>query len=105
MTPIGIWIFLHHNLPLGIVKSVTLNELGESTSAVIMKGKTRELTTRHVTNLIPLLKRDKNLTNDDSLVDVSSADSPSEDESHVSSGRPSRTAAKVARDKIRKFYN
>ena len=70
-----------------------------------MKGKTRELTTRHVTNLIPLLKRDENLTNYDSLVDVSSADSPSEDESHVSSGRPSRTAAKVARDKIRKFYN
>ncbi|XP_068224857.1 uncharacterized protein [Palaemon carinicauda] len=44
------------NFPLGIVKGIEENDLGETTGAIILKGKTRELIKRHVTTLIPYLK-------------------------------------------------
>ena len=44
-----------YNLPLGIVKQIEVNSLGEVTNALLKKGKTGELTIRHVTNLIPML--------------------------------------------------
>ncbi|XP_068219223.1 LOW QUALITY PROTEIN: uncharacterized protein [Palaemon carinicauda] len=46
------------NYPLGIVKGVVKNDLGEVTNAQILKGKSGEVVKRHVTSLIPLL-RDK----------------------------------------------
>ena len=41
--------------PMGIVRSVIKNSLGEVTEVAIIKGSTRELLRRHVTSLIPLL--------------------------------------------------
>ena len=45
-----------HNYPLAIVKSVQKNINDEVTSATLKKGKTRELTKRHVSTLIPVLQ-------------------------------------------------
>ena len=80
--------------PMGIIKSVELNSLGESTSAVVLKGKTGELTKRHSTNLIPLLTTNEiNNNQADQLV--------SEPNSKVTNLRKSkRLASKVATDKI-----
>ena len=44
------------NYPLGVVKSVNVNDLGEVSSAIVMKGKTRELVYRHASSLIRLLQ-------------------------------------------------
>ena len=44
-----------HDYPMGLVKKVEKNELGQITSATILKGKTRELVRRHASVLIPLL--------------------------------------------------
>ena len=43
------------NSPMGIVKDVQVNSLGEVMGATILKGKTREVTKGHVSNLILLL--------------------------------------------------
>ena len=53
-----------HNYPLGIVQNVKVNDLGETTDVSVMKGKTREVTKRHVTNLIPLLSIDEYFPSD-----------------------------------------
>ena len=53
-----------YNFPLGIIKSLETNSIGENTSAVVFKGKTRELTKRHVSSLIPLLSQG-NISEDD----------------------------------------
>ena len=45
------------NFPMGIVKDIQVNSLGEVTGATLLKGKSREITKRHVTSLIPLLYR------------------------------------------------
>ena len=44
-----------YNFPLGIIKSLETNSIGENASAVVLKGKTKETTKRHVSSLIPLL--------------------------------------------------
>ena len=44
--------------PMGIVREVVINDLGEVTGVTLLKGKTGELTKRHVTNLIFLLRPD-----------------------------------------------
>lgn len=41
--------------PLGIVKKVDINALGEVTAASVLKGKTRELVYRHASSLIQLI--------------------------------------------------
>ena len=46
-----------YHFPLGIVKDLTKNSLGEVTDAKIKKGRTGEVVHRHVTGLIPLLSR------------------------------------------------
>lgn len=43
------------NYPMAIVRDTITNELQEVTGAVLLKGKSRELTKRHVPCLIPLL--------------------------------------------------
>jgi len=47
-----------YNYPMGIIKSVNINTLGEVTSATVFKGKTRETVFRHSTSLILLLSPD-----------------------------------------------
>ncbi|XP_068245300.1 uncharacterized protein [Palaemon carinicauda] len=46
------------NYPMGIVKEVFKNIHGEVTAAKVLKGKTNEITKRHVTTLIPLLRKE-----------------------------------------------
>ena len=48
------------NYPIGIIKEVFINEMGEVTGVEVFKGKTREVVKRHVTSLIPLLKSNEN---------------------------------------------
>ena len=42
------------NFPMGIVKEITTNTLGETTAIKVFKGKTRELVERLVSTIIPL---------------------------------------------------
>ena len=42
--------------PMGIVKDIVTNDLGEVTGATVLNGKTHEVTKRHVSNLIFLLR-------------------------------------------------
>lgn len=44
------------NYPMGIIKKLNFNSLGEVTSALIMKGKNRETVFRHSSSIIPLLE-------------------------------------------------
>ena len=64
------------NFPMGIVKQIVTNVNGETTGAVVLKGKTAELSKRHVNSLIPLLSCEKNETNDydEKLVEVQARD-------------------------------
>ena len=41
--------------PMGLIKEVVVNSLGEVTGATILKGSTRELVKRHSSVIIPLL--------------------------------------------------
>ncbi|XP_068225114.1 uncharacterized protein [Palaemon carinicauda] len=50
--------------PMGLVKEVTVNDIGEVTGAVVLKGKTREITKRHVSNLIFLLRPENQIEQD-----------------------------------------
>lgn len=78
------------NYPLGIVKSVEENSLGEVTAAKIFKGRTREIVYRHATSLILLLKSE--LTN--------SSEKPKKDSSYLPPQRLKRSCAISARRKI-----
>ena len=44
------------NYPMGRVKSVTVNDMGEVTGAIVYKGRTGESVKRHASALIPLLR-------------------------------------------------
>lgn len=84
-----------YNYPMGIIKSLEFNSLGESTSAVLLKGKTKEITKRHVSTLIPLLSQEN--SNEDTQVypNVESDDKPN------ASSRVTRSAAVEANRKIK----
>jgi len=85
------------NYPLGIVKEVNVNTLGEVTSAKVLKGKNGELVFRHATTIIPLLG--KEVQDEDSLPTVPPLPDPIPVERP-----PLRRTAKVARDKITSQY-
>ncbi|XP_068232415.1 uncharacterized protein [Palaemon carinicauda] len=91
------------NFPMGIVKEIKLNSLGEVTGATVLKGKSREETKRHVSSLIPLLyKREYEAKFNDK------AQSPGEDklskEDEVKE-RPKRRAAIIGKDKVKKLLD
>ncbi|XP_068225225.1 uncharacterized protein [Palaemon carinicauda] len=91
------------NFPMGIVKEIKLNSLGEVTGATVLKGKSREETKRHVSSLIPLLyKREYEAKFNDK------AQSPCEDklskEDEVKE-RPKRRAAMIGKDKVKKLLD
>ena len=46
------------NYPLSIVKDIKINDMGEATGASVRKGRTGEITHRHVNSLLPLLTFD-----------------------------------------------
>ena len=50
--------------PMGIVKEILVNDNGEVTGATILKGRTKEITKRHSSKLIPLLSN-KNVPSKD----------------------------------------
>ena len=85
------------NYPLALVKSVTKNILGETTEAVLFKGKTREITRRHISNLIPYLS--KNEQSNDTDGDVEVPNTPVNKQNI--SVRPKRKAAIKALSKIK----
>ena len=86
------------NYPMGIIREVTVNELGEVTSALVFKGKTRELVTRHSTSLILLLQCDAPVNG--GIV----SNNRSIPRSHEKSKRPQRSAARVAKRNIEQLY-
>ena len=45
------------NFPLGVIREINRNYLGEATDVVIFKGATRELIKRHITSVVPLLSK------------------------------------------------
>ena len=94
------------NYPLGIVKRVTKNELGEVTSAEVLKGRTREVVYRHASSLILLLHAspDSNEASDVSN-SVESSNSGSSNLVHDIPERPLRRAADVAKTKISNQYH
>ena len=68
-----------NHFPMGIVKAIDVNSLGEVTSATVMKGQTRELVYRHVSSLILLVpnescspdeNNDDNSDNDSEVTDL-----------------------------------
>ena len=83
--------------PMGLVKEVKLNELGEVTEAVILKGSTRELTRRHASNLIPILSGDKSEGGNNDPVRVTVPNASTVDESN----RPQRQSALKAQDRLK----
>ena len=46
------------NFPMAIVKQVNFNDIGEVTSTIVLKGRTRERVFRQASSLIPLLQLD-----------------------------------------------
>ena len=86
--------------PMGIGKNILVGGNGEITGAEILKGKTRELTKRHNSCLIPILRADAvdpedqvSQPNDENLMD--------NDEGFTN--RPKRLAAKRSQEKTREI--
>ena len=79
--------------PLGIVKTVEVNSIGEVTAAKVLKGKTKEVVYRHSTSLKLLIPAEE---------DAVFESKPINDEKEVSinSARPPRNAAKKAKARI-----
>ena len=86
-----------HNFPMGIVKDIVVNDLGEVTAAIIRKGSNREIVKRHSSTLIPLL---------DSEIDFNSEDN-SVPKANIAneSGRIKRKAAIKSADLTRQILN
>ena len=74
------------NFPMGVVRAVEENNLGEVTSAHIFKGSTRETVYRHVSSLILLIPSDGDSVHLSAVASDSSY-------SDVKSSRPKRAAA------------
>ena len=75
---------------MGIVTKITTNNLGEVTEAIVRKGKTGELTRRHITGLIPLMNHPE-LEEDSSNRASDQTNSITHD--CTGNDRPQRTAA------------
>ena len=64
-----------NQFPMGIVRETVKNELGEVTNVIVLKGKTREITKRHVSNLIFLLRPLVTSDNVESSTDIDNENS------------------------------
>jgi len=102
------------NYPLGIVREVFSNALGEVTSAVVVKGKTREKVFRHSTSLIRLLSSrcDTQIPvaedvsqNGEGLPTVARSSIPSEEGLSPPASRPTRAASKAAKRLIAQQFS
>mgnify|MGYP000654560869 CR=1 FL=1 len=90
------------NYPMGIVKKIEVNNLGEVTGATILKGSTGELTKRHSTNIIPLLclKEEHSTSEDENLPETED-----EDKTTHRNNRPQRVSAVASRQKTFNMLN
>ncbi|XP_064116582.1 uncharacterized protein LOC135222425 [Macrobrachium nipponense] len=95
------------NYPMGIVKEVFKNINGEVTAAKVLKGKTNEITKRHVTSLIPLLRKESDedtVASDDDDEDAVASKEEIQG-MDVSRKRPRRKAAEISRQKFKNILN
>ena len=85
------------NYPLAIVRNIIQNDLGETTTVTVMKGKNRELVKRHVNAVIPILSPN----NLDSLEaeETSKSDLHAEPPSLAQTTRKLRKSAEASRVK------
>jgi len=84
------------NYPLGIVRSVEENSLGEVTSAIVFKGSTREKVFRHSSSLILLMHSEN-----DNKIEIGQADDEVQEETKINrTCRSQRKAAIEARSKF-----
>jgi hypothetical protein len=90
------------NYPMGLVKSVQINSLGEITGAEILKGTTREIVKRHSSAIIPLLR--VSVDSDTQMVNNSSV-APQPDTSQTEATRPVRKAAVLSRERTGRIFN
>ena len=79
-----------NNFCMGRIRKVIVNDLGEVTNAVVMKGKTRELLKRHASTLIPILEVKETMT-----------ETPKDLQQAFKNTRPKRSAAESCRQKIK----
>lgn len=59
------------NYPMGIIKELNINDLGEVTGATVLKGSTREIVKRHSSVIIPLLTNNEMSNSNTSFADTS----------------------------------
>ena len=90
--------FKPNHYPMGIVREVIINNLGEITNAVIMKGSTRESVKRHVSTLIPILE-DTVPIKDETIYD-----SPDTNLTKLEP-KPTRKAAVACRERIKNIFS
>ena len=82
------------NYPLGVIREIFFNDIGEVTHAVVLKGRTRQLSRLHSSNLIPYLKVNPSAPN-------SCSDTLPSKGLVSPSARPKRKAAVVSRERTR----
>ena len=87
--------------PMGIVKDVMTNENGEVTGATVLKGRTREITKRHASTLIPILT-ERNASKDENLSSVDSLEPTPEP---VEPKRGKRVAAQRVKELVQRISN
>ena len=88
--------------PMGIVKKVEINSLGEVTAATVLKGKTRELVYKHASSLIQLILTD---SSENSVSNETNLKSLSEATQSVGKVKPNnRLAASESQRKIRNLH-
>lgn len=85
--------------PMGIIKEIENNSLGEVTAARVFKGKTRELVYRHASSLILLLQNHFEEENNEK------ESVPAETSTHSLRKTDLRSASKKARHKIRNLLD
>ena len=88
-----------HNFPMGIVKEVTINQLGECTDALVYKSSTKELVKRHSSTIIPLLTDEFGSDFNSDLNKNNSSDDETLQQ------RIPRKAALIAKNKIKQTFN
>ena len=81
---------------MGRIKETFINDLGETTHATVFKGRTKQISKLHVTQLIPYISVDP---------DKCPASEPSLPDSRVTGARPKRRAAQESQKKTYEMLN
>ena len=92
------------NYPLGVIKEIFLNDLGEVTHALVLKGRARQVSLLHSTMLIPYMKVNTPDVTPDSSPD-SCNNNLSTDTRNSPSVRSKRTAAIKSRERTQRILN